>query len=254
VVACSNCHGTAPHDSADINKHLKRVDCTTCHIPTYAKGAPTDMVRDWSQPGDLDPVSGLFEPHMTKASNVTPVYGFFNGRSRFYQFGAPAVPGSNGKVLMAGPLGSVQEPGAKIVAMKRHEGKQPMDPVTQRLYPLKIGIFFQSGDVDTAVAQGAAAVGWTYNGHTFAETERYMGLYHEVAGHDQALSCATCHDQNRLDFAALGYTPLSTRNGRPLCSSCHEAKSNPGFYNLHNKHVKDKKLDCSNCHTFSKAQ
>jgi hypothetical protein len=97
-------------------------------------------------------------------------------------------------------------------------------------------------------------VGWTYNGHTFAETERYMGLYHEVAGHDQALSCATCHDQNRLDFAALGYTPLSTRNGRPLCSSCHEAKSNPGFYNLHNKHVKDKKLDCSNCHTFSKAQ
>lgn len=252
-VACSNCHGTAPRHSAAVQRHLKRVDCTTCHIPTFAKGAPTDMVRDWSLPGDLDPVSGLYEPHMVKTSNVTPVYGFFNGRSRFYQFGSLAEPDSDGKVLMAGPLGSIQKPGAKIVAMKRHEGKQPMDPVTRRLYPLKIGVFFQTGDVDTAVAQGAAAVGWTYSGHTFAETKRYMGLYHEVAKKDQALSCADCHDRNRLDFAGLGYAPLSTRNGRPLCSSCHGAKSNPGFYELHDEHVREKHLDCSNCHSFRQA-
>jgi hypothetical protein len=253
VVACSTCHGTAPHESADINKHLKRVDCTSCHIPSFAKVAPTDTVRDWSLPGEVSPVTRLFEPHMAMASNVTPVYGFFNGRSRFYQFGSPAVPGANGKVLMAGPQGSVQEAGAKIVAMKRHEGRQPMDPATNRLLPLKIGIFFQTGDLDTAVQQGAAGVNWTYTGHTFAETERFMGLYHEVASSDQALSCATCHDQNRLDWANLGYTPVATRNGKPLCSSCHGAKSNPGFYSLHNKHVGDKKLNCSSCHTFSKA-
>jgi len=156
-------------------------------------------------------------------------------------------------VLMAGPLGSRTEPGAKITAMKRHTGRQPIDPVTKYLLPLKIGIFFQTGDLTSAVTQGAAAVGWANNGYGFAETERYMGVYHEVAPASQALSCASCHGATatRLNFAALGYTPLATRNGKPLCSSCHGAKSGD-FAFIHDKHVTDKKLDCSNCHTFSK--
>ena len=92
---------------------------------------------------------------------------------------------------------------------------------------------------------------WVNNGHEFAETERYMGVYHEVAPASQALTCASCHGGNRLDFAALGYKPLATRNGKPLCASCHSAKSGT-FAFIHDKHVTDKKLDCSNCHTFSK--
>jgi hypothetical protein len=135
--------------------------------------------------------------------------------------------------------------------MKRHEGRQPIDPVTRWLLPLKIGIFFQTGNVAGAVAQGIAAMGWLDNGYEFAETERFMGVYHEVAPKERALSCSTCHDGNRLDFASLGYTPLATRNGRPLCSSCHSAKT-ASFYNLHEKHVTDKGFDCSTCHTFSK--
>ena len=68
---------------------------------------------------------------MEMQSNVTPVYRFFNGRSRFYEFETEAVPQANGLVLMAGPLGSRTEPGAKITAMKRHTGRQPIDPVTR---------------------------------------------------------------------------------------------------------------------------
>jgi hypothetical protein len=79
-----------------------------------------------------------------------------------------------------------------------------------------------------------------------------MGVYHEVAPASQALSCSSCHGGTRLNFAELGYKPNATRNGRPLCSSCHEAKSGLSFTNLHQKHVTDKKLDCINCHTFSK--
>jgi hypothetical protein len=252
LVACSNCHGAQPHTSADLNKHTARLNCNVCHIPSYAKVAPTDMVRDWSQPGDLHPTTQLYEPHMTMASHVTPVYGFFNGQSKFYQFGSPAVPQANGRILMAGPLGSVTEPGSKIQAMKAHRGVQPIDPATGRLFPLKIGIFFQTGDVATSVAQGAAGVGWNYSGHEFAETERFMGLYHEVAPSSQAVSCASCHDGNRMDFAALGYTPKTTRNGKPLCASCHGAKT-ASFYTLHNKHVTDKRINCIECHTFSKA-
>ena len=79
-----------------------------------------------------------------------------------------------------------------------------------------------------------------------------MGIYHEVAPESQALSCTTCHDGNRLDFAALGYTPKTTRNGKPLCASCHGTKTRE-LLNLHDKHVTDKKYDCSTCHTFSRA-
>jgi hypothetical protein len=153
---------------------------------------------------------------------------------------------------MAGPLGSINDSGAKITALKRHEGRQPIDPFTGWLLPLKIGIFFQTGDLPTAVAQGVAAMGWPANGYAFAETERYMGVYHEVAPKEQALACSSCHGGTRMDFAALGYTPLATRNGRPLCSSCHGAKT-ASFTTIHQKHVIDKRLDCSNCHTFSKA-
>lgn len=251
-VSCTNCHQARPHGVPDLDKHTARVNCTVCHIPVFAKAAPTDMVRDWSAPAHLNPVTHLFEPHMTMQANVTPVYGFFNGKSKFYQFGDPAVPGPDGRVLMAGPIGSVNDPGAKIHALKWHQGIQPMDPETRRLLPLKIGIFFQTGDVAAAIAQGAAAVGWPYNGHTFVATERYMGLYHEVAPKEQALTCSSCHGGTRMDFAALGYKPLATRNGAPLCQSCHGFKT-ADFYKIHRVHVADKKLDCSNCHTFSKA-
>lgn len=254
AVQCSDCHSTAPHGDSSLNRHTARVACNVCHVPAFAKAAPTDMRRDWSLAGEVSTVTRLWEPHMLMQSNVTPVYRFFNGRSQFYQFGAKAVPQANGRVLMAGPLGSVQEPGSKITAMKRHEGRQPIDPITGVLLPLKIGTFFQWGDLPGAVAQGVSALGWPSNGHTFVETERFMGVYHEVAPHDSALKCGSCHEGGRrLDFAALGYTPVAVRNGRPLCSSCHSAKTAESFYALHDKHVKDKGLNCSTCHTFSKA-
>jgi hypothetical protein len=209
------------------------------------------MRRDWSLPGEISRVTHLWEPNMVMQANVSPVYRFFNGRSRFYEFGTPAVADANGRVLMAGPLGSRTEPGAKITALKRHEGRQPIDPVTRYLLPLRIGTFFQFGDLDSAVHQGITDVKWTDNGYEFAETERYLGVYHEVAPKEQALACSSCHGGTRLDFAALGYAPLSTRNGKPLCASCHSAKTGT-FTFIHDKHVTDKKLDCSNCHTFTK--
>ena len=255
VVACATCHSSTPHGDSRLNRHTARIACNTCHVPSFAKTAPTDMRRDWSAPGDLHPATQLYEPHMLLQTNVTPVYKFFNGKSQFYEFGTRAQAQPNGRVLMAGPLGSVNEAGAKITAMKRHEGRQPIDPVTGFLLPLKIGIFFQTGNLANAVNAGIAEMGWTNNGYQFAETERFMGLYHEVAPKGQALSCSTCHDNNRLDFAALGYTPRTTNasNGRLLCSSCHSAKT-ATFYNLHDKHVRDKGYDCSTCHTFSAAR
>jgi hypothetical protein len=252
-VECSRCHSATPHGNSRLDGHARRLACQSCHAPAFAKVAPTDMMRDWSLPGDLNPETKLWEPHMTMAANVTPAYRFFDGTSDFYQFGDAAQPGPGGRILMAGPRGSIATPGAKIIPVKHHLGRQPIDPATRRLLPLKIGIFFSTGDVATAVAEGTKAVGWTYSGHEFAETERYMGIFHEIAPAEQAVACASCHGGGRMDFAALGYTPKSTRNGKPLCTSCHGNEGSLSFTKLHEKHVTDKRYDCSTCHGFSKA-
>lgn len=253
-VRCTSCHRSLPHGDDQLDRHTARIDCTTCHIPQFAKVAATDMRRDWSAPGDLDPGRRLYEPHHTKGTNVVPEYRFWNGTSWFYQFGDPAVPGANGRIVMSEPVGTIAGSGARIFPFKRHTALQPIDPATRRLLPLRIGIFFQSGDIDAAVEQGTLAVGWPYAGHEFAETERWMGIFHEVAPKEQALSCASCHPSTgRLDFAALGYAPLETRNGKPLCSSCHGRKNPKPFYDLHDKHVRAKRIDCSSCHAFSAA-
>ena len=258
-VNCTQCHGDTPHDSGDINKHTARVNCTVCHIPYFAKVAATDMNRFWDKPGDLVAAKGLFEPNHEKLTHVVPEYKFFNGMSSFYQFGAAAEPGPDGRIVMSAPIGDINDGGAKIHAFKKHLATQPIEMSGKRLLPLKIGKFFETGVIDEAVALGAAAVGWDYSGHTFADTERYMGLYHEVAPQEDALNCSSCHNGGtRLDFAALGYTPKETRNGKRLCVSCHGDESDEWsrseFFNkVHEKHVDDKRYDCSNCHTFAKA-
>ncbi|MGD8338631.1 MAG: hypothetical protein PVJ29_16205 [Desulfobacterales bacterium] len=259
-VNCSMCHSETPHEDSRLDKHTARVNCTVCHIPTFAKVAATDMNRDWSAPGDLVAATGLYEPHHQKGTNVVPEYRFFNGTSYFYQFGDEAVAGANGRIVMSAPLGNIGDADAKIHAFKRHLATQPVDSKTGALLPLKIGKFFMTGEIQDAVETGATLVNGQYNGHGFADTERYMGLFHEVAPKEQALSCSSCHDSgSRLDFAALGYTPKTTRNNRPLCTSCHgdesdEWRGNEYFKKVHSKHVTDKKFDCSQCHTFSAAR
>jgi len=255
-VACTNCH--TPEHNEDIRKHTARVNCTVCHIPVFAKVAGTDMDRNWGRAGFFVAEKGLYEPYHTKADNVVPEYRYFNGQSYFYQFGDPVAAGENGRVVMSALEGNVGETGSKIYAFKRHQASQPVEPNNGRLLPLKIGIFFQTGDIDKAVEEGAKGVNWAYDGHEFADTERYMGLFHEVAPKEQALSCNDCHNGGgRLDFAALGYTPKEKYNDKALCASCHEDESNEWpeeyFKKVHAKHVTDKKLDCSKCHNFVSA-
>ena len=255
-VTCTNCH--SPQHNEDVQKHTARVNCTVCHIPVFAKVAGTDMYRDWRAPGVLVADKGLYEPYHVKETHVVPEYKFFNGLSYFYQFGDAVVTEENGRVVMSAPEGKITDPAAKIYAFKHHRATQPVEPKNGRLLPLKIGIFFQSGDIDMAVEEGAKGVNWSYDGYEFADTERFMGLFHEVAPKEQALSCNDCHNGGiRLDFAALGYTPNDAYNGKPLCASCHKDETNEWpeeyFKKVHAKHVTDKKIDCSKCHIFTAA-
>jgi hypothetical protein len=258
-VSCEKCHTTAPHTNAKLNDHTKRVDCTVCHIPHFAKGNSTDMLRDYSQAAVLDPVKQLYEPHIDRGGNMAPEYWFFNGTSSIYQFLTPDTPNSAGYVTMAAPLGSVTEAGSKIEAFKHHKAVQAYDLDTKALLPVKAGVLFQTGDVDQAIRQGAAAVGLPLTqGYGFTKTERYMGLFHEVAPANEALQCNECHNGGtRMYFDSLGYTPKTIRNNRKLCASCHEDESGEWpaaelFSKVHDKHVKSERIDCIECHIFSK--
>ncbi len=266
-LGCAECHASPPHDSQELNRHLARVDCATCHIPTYAKIQSTEMHRDYSQ-AEVDQAKRLYEPKLTRQSAVTPAYRFFNGLSSFYELGTAAVAAQNGSVWMAGPLGSIQDNGAKIYPFKHHTAWLPYDVAGKKIIPVKLGILFQTGNTDAAIRKGAEAMGWPLSqGYSFLDAERYMGLYHEVAPADDALECKACHEGGtRLDFAQLGYTPKTERAGKALCSSCHEpeggdsagkltaADDDLSFYGIHEKHVEEEGINCSECHTFAAAQ
>jgi hypothetical protein len=242
--ACTDCHATiAGHDSS-INRHLSRVACQSCHIPTYARAVSTDMLRDYHTAEVNE--RGLYEPKITRQSNVIPNYAFWNGQSRLYAFRQPVFDGQ----AFALPLGGNRD--GKLYPFKLHKAVLPQDPASKAIIPAKAGILFQTGNTDLAIRTGGQETGFDLSqGYTFANIVRWMGIFHEMPPANQALTCADCHDsETRIDFAALGYTLNSTRNGEPLCTSCHGTKEKKSFAALHDKHVRDKGYACTTCHTF----
>jgi hypothetical protein len=67
--------------------------------------------------------------------------------------------------------------------------------------------FFIDGDIDKAVAEGAAAAYGVHDPEfTWVESRRYMGIYHQVQPADQALKCLDCHREGgRMNWKELGY-------------------------------------------------
>jgi hypothetical protein len=252
TVDCLNCHTNPPHGSADINRHISRVHCTVCHIPAFARNAPTDMVRDFTTTVAYAP-SNRYEPTRTFATNVMPAYGWFNGLSYFYELGKAITLQAGSKFLMAYPLGNINDATAKIHAFKLHQAKVGYDLGTRRQIPLKSEVLWETGNIDQALRQGAAGLGWNISGYAFANSQRYFSLYHEVAPKENALQCSSCHvSAGRLNFKALGYLVKTTRNGRPLCSSCHGSET-ANFYQIHNIHVQEHTFSCTTCHDFKTA-
>lgn len=259
-VRCTNCHAAQPHHSSRLNQHTDRIDCSVCHIPVFAKVTSTDMVRDYSKESEILETSRLYEPNIERQANVVPAYRFWNGTSTFYQFGTPYELGENGRILMAGPVGDITDPSAKIYPFKHHLAVLPYDVATRRILPLKMGILFQTGNVDGAIKAGAQEVGWPLSsGYDFVKAERFMGIFHEVSPGDEALNCNDCHgNPARMDFAALGYTPLPRRNPATAgncASGCHgnesgEWSASELFMELHEEHVSEENISCSTCHNY----
>lgn len=196
VVACANCHTEQPHvtgASAILNMHTDRVACQSCHIPFIARDPefPTQMTRDYTVPV-YNEATGLYGPTIGKENDVVPTYFWWDS----HRMETPPKP-----------LGSIDDPGARITPWKPMEVTVPFDADTDSPVYIKQGVYKIKGDLDAAVNAGVEASGQEYGGEWEAVTElMYFDAQHQVAPAAESLQCGDCHsEEGRLDFVALGY-------------------------------------------------
>lgn len=260
-MSCETCHTKRPHRTTNanysrLNAHADRVNCTVCHIPTYAKAVSTDMYRDWTR---VDPNSAAnrYDPYIERGQNLRPSYEWFNTFSHFYKFKDQVTYAANGRVKMAYPDGAFVDitgrPMAKLFPYKIHVCNQPKNNAAgnafdNMLLPLRNKIVFETGNINMAITEGCNAANVTYNGHTFVQTESYQSIHHTVGPKSTALSCTNgyCHSTSdtRIPFESIGYQRRGTDT--QLCDVCHSMESRPSFTSLHGEH--GERINCAACH------
>ncbi len=214
---CTSCHEADVHAKRILNWHGKSIACQTCHIPEFARSAPTTIWWDWSTAGqkrevltddngmpDYDQKKGSFE----WGKNVVPAYTWYDGVSGQYLLGESINPDQVTRLNW--PQGNRTDPQSKIYPFKVMKAKQPYDKVRKVIVVPKLfgkTGYWKSFDWNDAIKQGMESVGQEYSGeYGFAETEAWWKLNHMVAPKEMALKCKACHGEDgRMDWAALGY-------------------------------------------------
>lgn len=201
------CHNKEPHAIAALDGHTDKVYCTTCHIPVFAKDDPTDMYRDWSDIKYSEKKGKYTYSIKLLEQNVVPVYAWNNGQSWLQLPSQPVRKDADGVITMAMPEGSRDDPEAMIMPFKLHGAKMPVLNDKNWILPIHTESVYVDGNVDRAVRDaGREFYGLDDIEYTWAETKRYMGIYHEVAPAKDALTCLDCHrPKGRMDWQALGY-------------------------------------------------
>ena len=265
-MSCTDCHQNKDsvngHDDESIGNHVARVACQTCHIGTYARNANdtaatemTETHRDWQVP-HVTP-SGAIHPSPDMAGNLKPKYKWWNGTSSNYLlFDQVTTDPVTGNIPTSRPSGSVSDSAVKLYPFKYKTAWQPMATATNDLIALDTSIYFTTGDDVAAIESGLVNMGYSdQSSYDWVTTDTYQLITHEVMPSNSALECAACHDNTlRMDLQGeLGYS--LKKPSADLCNDCHDSESNNrGYAWMHNKHVKDKKYDCSRCHTFTRPE
>ncbi len=262
-VSCLTCHpdkeGRNGHDSSNINSHVARVACQTCHIPTYAKVA-TEIHRDWRTHHDGSPADETAHPghpYTEKAANLMPTYRFWNrtsdnallgdDASRTYDAGRDTWPTSI-------PMGDVTD--GRIFPFKYKTAMQPKTVADNRLIALDTYEYLKvSGDITAAIEQGLTAMGYpAHEPYEWILTDTHQLINHGINPASHALQCNDCHGSiDRMDLQGeMGYQLKAERT--TVCTQCHGNEGQKGFRAIHNIHVDDEKYDCNRCHLFSRPE
>ena len=257
-IKCTTCHrgkdAFSGHDDEEIGRHVARVACQTCHIPTYAK-VPTEIYRDWrSHAGGL---SGPGHPFTLKEENLIPEYMFWNRQSDNALLGDNASKTLDlvmGTYPTSRPVGSIED--GMLYPFKYKTATQPMIRDDKVLIAMDTHEYLAGkGDVDTAIANGLENMRYPRTEpYIWVDTDTYQMLNHGITPASSALQCSSCHgNTNRIDLQnELGYGLKGTKS--EVCTQCHGKEEQKPFETIHDKHVKDKGYDCSSCHNFSRPE
>ena len=234
---CYDCHTEAPHVDNTLNRHTNKISCQTCHIPIYAKGAPTKMSWDWSQAGKLNRRGYRYKEHdsLGKVSfksekgafvwqrNVTPEYVWSNGNVEHYIYGDKIKDTS--EILQINKIhGSYQDSSSKIIPVKVHRGKQIFDTEHQVLIPPHVygdtkDAFKKGLDWKLSATAGMKEAGLEFSGnYSFISTEMHYPINHMVSPVEKSLKCIDCHSKNgRLENLKGFYMPGRDSNAIVDC-------------------------------------
>ena len=253
TVTCTQCHEAKPHGETGIDQHTDRVACQTCHIPTYGKVTGTEMSRDWIQPKWSETGcngQGAWVGQDVWETNVIPTYTFWNGQSEVYDLTQPIAADPDGSYTLSRALGSIND--GKLYPIKVHTSNQPRENSTGRMVAYDVLWNFLTGKFEEAAQRGVDFMGLP-GGYTWVNTRAEQLITHGVEPQENALECAACHSsRTQMDLRTLGYVLKGPQS--QVCTQCHEQESNPGFNDVHNKHVESENIDCSMCHAFTRPE
>ena len=266
-IECSRCHkkenGEWRHGNKNLDKHLARVACQSCHIPLYARNASdttahekTETHRDWRVP--YPTASGAIHPTPVMEGNLIPKYGWWNGNSSSYLlFDDAVVDPESGRIPTSRPEGSVNGSESKLFPFKYKTATQPLSLTSNKLIALDTSEYFSTGDAEAAVKSGLANMGLAGELYNWIETDTMQLITHEVAPKGMALECSDCHNNiARMDLQTdLGYELKDTE--QIVCTQCHGEKDGEDealYLWIHEEHVDAERYDCSSCHKFTRPE
>ncbi len=230
-ITCYSCHSTTPHPPGmKANDHTDKVACQTCHIPQYARKHSTKMSWDWSTAGQMGPDGKPVVRHedgrpvydsrkgdFVWASHVEPEYFWFNGKLTYVTLTDRIDPSS--PVLINAPVGSYDDPNARIYPFKVHRGKQPYDKqnntfLAPHLFGKGDAAYWSNFDWEKSIETGMRYMELPYSGEMgFVETEYVLQTTHMVAPREQSLRCDECHSRDgRLGNLEGFYIPGRDRH------------------------------------------
>lgn len=192
-VSCSQCHGEAPHNDKQLDRHMAKIACQTCHIPKTGGAIAKDFTQ-WEKQGN-----GFWEPSTLKreVNETTPVYAWYNLKVA-------------NRPDYIGPKGSRAD--GKIYPFKVFQGKAFFNKKTGELLSMDFAQPMATGDSLAGVASAAKTLGIKDYVPVPGWQTIYFASSHQVAPKGKALGCSQCHAPNGvLNFKQLGYKDAEIR-------------------------------------------
>jgi len=280
----SNCHvdmdSGSGHASAgratEPDRHIDRVACQSCHIPTFAKHE-TEIHRDWRFHHDGTDASTCDNgndcpghPHVDKGSNLVPELKFWNRLSDNYLLGDDAAltyDAAKDTYPTSRPLGDVfaSDPlqGGKLTPFKYKTADQPMVTADKVMIALDTLEYLKiTGDLELSIESGLANQGYSpAEPYEWIVTDTYQMINHGVNPASAVADCSYCHGSGTLDvnndsmLDVMGYRLKGAKE--EVCAQCHDGtKKLPRTWDKMHNHV-DKGsagIGCAFCHSFERPE